>query len=88
MSEDPQSWNRPQTAPLGEALLSLEETAARLGISRRKLRELADAGQVPCLRIPDGRGFVRRFRLELVERALIKLTEDADRTRPREEDPR
>jgi excisionase family DNA binding protein len=73
MSEVPQSWNRPGTSPLGGVLLSLDETAARLGISRRKLRELADAGKVPCLRLPDGRGFVRRFRLDLAERALLTL---------------
>jgi len=63
----------PSPAPIGGYLLSLEEAAARCGLSRRKLRQLADAGMVPCIKLPDGRGVVLRFRLDLVERALHQL---------------
>jgi excisionase family DNA binding protein len=56
--------------------LNTKEAAARLGISQKKLLELADAGEVPCLRLHDGRGFVRRFRLDLAERALLRLMQE------------
>ena len=56
-----------------EAWLSLSEAAARLNISRRALRDLADAGKVPCLRLRDGRGYIRRFQSDSAEKALLKL---------------
>jgi len=68
----------PSVPPIGGYLLSLEETAARLGLSKRRLRQLADAGQVPCIKLPDGRGVVLRFRIDLVERALHELGNAGD----------
>lgn len=47
-----------------EALLTVVQTAAKLGISRRKLMELIYSGQIETIRIPSRNGGVREHRIE------------------------
>lgn len=55
--------------------LSLEELSTKLNLPRTYLRQLADAGTIPCLR-PGGR---RRFDTKAVGEALSRLAAQGER---------
>lgn len=41
--------------------LTSQDVADRLGITSRRVIQLADAGWLPCVRVPMGRHLARRF---------------------------
>lgn len=58
---------KPAMVPSGDPLMTVPEVAEFLRVAPRTVREWAQTGRLPSIRIGEGRGCVRRFERTKIE---------------------